>query len=1843
MMKKTFVVVLLLAIFASCKHEIVPVEEFTPYIAAFSGNIAEDDPIVIELQGESKLFTEGEINKKTQKKLNKIFRLSPSVKGSVGFKNARTVVFTPSTPLDRGKIYTVTATLSDLIETDKRHEKFVFNVKVENKIMMLHQDDIVFNDDNTVDVGLTLYCEGFMNDAGNKDKLVQQVVSAIKCKNFDGKLTVVYDETKDVFLITLKTIKQYKTAYTVSVKVEGNKLGFDGAVEENIQIPEQEIFRVYNTTFDQMNKNKIEVVFTKKLDEKQNIKGVVQIPEIQSFTTKISGNKIFIYFEEVKVAAINLKIFNTLKNNKGEKLEQSYTERIVLEQLKPQLKLIKSGNILPDGENLILPFKTVNLKAVDVKIIKIYKDNIMSFLQDNNLNGDYSLNRYAALLYTKTIIINMPKQNYGKWQNHSLDLAKIIKQEPGAVYRVTLSFKKEYSTYLCDGASLENSAVFDLSGITENEKNYWNKPLDYFDDYDNWYSWYNHYDNWSDYETAKENPCEVAYFTDNKISVATNLLSTNIGIIAKTNDDGKIWAATSNILTTEPMGGVTVTAYNYPLQKIAEAKTDGDGFALLDANNAYFIVASKDGQYSYLKLYYGEDNSLSKFDVGGKTIEKGLQGYIYGERGVWRPGDTVFLTFILNDRNNKLPENHPVTLEMKDAQGQFYTRMVKTQGINGFYTFAVPTKQEDGTGLWTATISVGGVRFIKNIRIETIKPNRLKVNLDLGRELIKSSDKEFNASLNVAWLTGATAGNLNTDIEVSFKEKKTVFKGYEKYNFNARGTEKYNWALTENVFEGKLDVTGNVAAKIKMPTLTDAPAMLTATFTTRVFEPGGDASTVSQSVTYSPYPTYIGINVNRKDDEYVFDMNKTRHFDLVVLSEIGKPQNIALKYQIFRIDWGWWWDNDDVYIANYANSHYYKPVAEGTKTTVNGKASIAFEPKDWGRYLIIVSDKNSGVTTTDIVYFDDPYWSRAGGDEAEGVKILSFKTDKKLYKVGETAVVVLPAAGDGKALLAIENGNTVLKREWVTVKKGVPTNYQVKITKDMAPNCYFHVSLLQPHSQTVNDLPIRMYGVVPISVEASNTKLEPVISLPEVIRPESEFTVKVSEKNSQSMTYTIAVVDEGLLDITNFKTPNAWLSFYSKEALGIKTYDMYDRVIGAFGGKFANAYSIGGDEELDESSSGNNQFANRFKPVVRVLGPFTLKSGSNSHKITLPLYVGSVRVMVVAGQDGAYGSAGKTAFVRNPLMTLSTLPRVMSVNEKISLPVNVFALEDNIKDVTISISTKNGLVKLDKNSQNVSFSKVGDKTVFFTVTTGSKTGIEKFVVSSSSAGSNGTHEEIEIDVRNPNPPAVTTETVTIEKGKSAELNYAMGIGKDDWLKLELSRIPPVNLSRRFDFLNNYSYCCSEQVTSKAMPLLFVHFFKELDNIEQANIKANVNVAIKTLYSRQNSDGGFVYWSGNSTSTAWVTTYAGIFLLKAKENGYPVSDNVLTNWKKYQRTLARNWSRRIGTGFEYDEYEQAYRLYSLAVAGVSELGAMNRLKESENLSVRAKWLLAAAYSLDGKNNIAEEILKNAATINLPKMSIYYYNSVIDESIVLMTMVELGKLSDALKQAKALSKRLNNEQYFTSQSTAYSLMAMASFANKASGNIAVNWAVNGKSQKKINSYKAVVEKTLDKNVRNGSISISNNSDGVIFATVSNKVTPLIDTFPEMSNKLKINYVYSDSKGNSISVKEMKQSSDFWVHIEVSNISTEYLENLALTYILPSGWEVLSTTNDALEYQDIRDDRVYSYFNLRSTTKKRVSIRLQATYCGEFTLPAIRCEAMYQPDVQVRTKAENVVVVR
>ena len=1194
--------------------------------------------------------------------------------------------------------------------------------------------------------------------------------------------------------------------------------------------------------------------------------------------------------------------------------------------------------------------------------------------------------------------------------------------------------------------------------------------------------------------------------------------------------------------------------------------------------------------------------------------------------------------------------------------------MISTQGTNGFYTFDVPTQADDPTGLWNAYVKVGGTAFHKSLRIETIKPNRLKITLALPT-ILQASSKDVYAPLTSSWLTGATASRLKAKVEMSLSKVNTQFKNYGQYLFNNPATDFTT--VRADVFNGVLDAEGRAGVNIQLPVATGAPGMLNATLTTRVFEPGGDASIYSQTVPFSPFTSYVGINLNQPKGKYI-ETDKDHVFDIVTVNDQGQPVNRSnLEYKIYRISWSWWWENGEESFGTYINNSSITPVASGNLQTTGGKASFKFRINypDWGRYLVYVKDRESGHATGGTVYIDWPDWrGRSNKTDPSGIKMLAFSLDKDSYEIGETATAIIPAAAGGRALVSLENGSTVLQQQWLEVSDQGDTKLTFKITPEMAPNVYLHISLLQPHAQTVNDLPIRMYGIAPVFVTNRQTILQPQIKMPEVLRPETDFNVTVSEKSGKPMTYTLAIVDDGLLDLTNFKTPDPWNEFYAREALGIRTWDMYDDVLGASGGRYSSLFSTGGDASLKPADAK----ANRFKPVVKFIGPFYLAKGKQqTHTLKLPMYVGSVRAMVVAGQDGAYGNAEKTAFVRTPLMLLSTLPRVLSTQEEITVPVNVFAMENQVKNVTVSLEASGAGVQITGNrQQSLTFDQPGDQLAYFTLKTGSKTGKATIHLTASGNGQQ-TKETIEIEVRNPNPVVTLRNSQWIEAGQEAELSYTLAgsSSANNQVQLEVSRIPSVDISRRFDFLYNYQHHCTEQLTSKALPLLFVSQFKAVDEQEAEKIKTNVQEAIRQIYARQLPNGGFVYWPGNAVADEWITSYTGMFLTLAQEKGYAVHPNVLNKWKRFQRAAAQNWrmpQEASNWQIWQSELQQAFRLYTLALAGAPEYGAMNRMKEQPGLSIQAKWRLAAAYALTGKMKPAGELVYNAETTVIPysSMNLIYGSSDRDEAMILETLILMKRDRDALQQAKKVSQNLAQENWFSTQSTAFALMAMGRLAKQLSGTLDFTWSWNGKQQPAVKSAKAVFEKEIATSPKSGTVSVKNQGKGALSVDLITRTQLLNDTLPAIADNIRLDVKYTDMAGSPISVEDIRQGTDFMSAVTLSNISgTSDYSNLALTHIIPSGWEIYnermivpeassSNSNEAntpessadkYTYKDIRDDRVLTYFDLRRGESKTFTVRLQATYAGNFILPAIQCEAMYDAAVQARTKAGRTTVSR
>ena len=1858
--------------FSSCKSnqkDIIPSAEYAPYVNAYTGGvISQNSTIRIELTQDQPMV---DLNQELK---DNPFSFSPSLKGKTYWVSNNTIEFVPEEgALKPGAFYEGTFRLGDFVDVDKKLEEFNFSFRVQERNFSIHTDPITVT--ATQPDQVTVTGEIRFSDVVKKEE-VEKMLTAGSEKNKSYPIEITQTDHPTRYVFSISQITKEAEDYQLEITAKGNPAGIDRTQNESILIPAKNSFRFLSAVRIDQPENGIEIIFSDPVSNTQDLKGLIDVPEVSSSIFQIKENKVFIYFEAGKQNKLTLNIHEGIRNRQDKPLGTSHSISFSELNLKPQVEMATSAAILPDSKSLIIPFRAVNLYAVDLSVIRIFENNVLMFMQNNSLSSANELRRSGRLVYKKTLwLAKDSSKDVHRWEDYSIDLAGLIHQEPGAIYRVILSFRQEYSAYPCGGSENKEMQFVDnkssdnltkVSGetLSEDDEAVWDTPETYY-----YYNGSVPMD-WSQYRwTERDNPCHPSYYMNSDRIAACNILASNLGMIVKRNSLNKLWIAVNNILDTKPVAKAQVTIYNFQLQPIGKGETNGEGLVEITPKGVPFIaVAEADKQKAYVRVVDGEEQSVSRFDVGGKDIQKGLKGFIYGERGVWRPGDTLHISFMLEDREKRIPDKHPVALEIYNPRGQFYTKMISTQGTNGFYTFDVPTQADDPTGLWNAYVKVGGTAFHKSLRIETIKPNRLKITLALPT-ILQASSKDVYAPLTSSWLTGATASRLKAKVEMSLSKVNTQFKNYGQYLFNNPATDFTT--VRADVFNGVLDAEGRAGVNIQLPVATGAPGMLNATFTTRVFEPGGDASIYSQTVPFSPFTSYVGINLNQPKGKYI-ETDKDHVFDIVTVNDQGQPVNRSnLEYKIYRISWSWWWENGEESFGTYINNSSITPVASGNLQTTGGKASFKFRINypDWGRYLVYVKDRESGHATGGTVYIDWPDWrGRSNKTDPSGIKMLAFSLDKDSYEIGETATAIIPAAAGGRALVSLENGSTVLQQQWLEVSDQGDTKLTFKITPEMAPNVYLHISLLQPHAQTVNDLPIRMYGIAPVFVTNRQTILQPQIKMPEVLRPETDFNVTVSEKSGKPMTYTLAIVDDGLLDLTNFKTPDPWNEFYAREALGIRTWDMYDDVLGASGGRYSSLFSTGGDASLKPADAK----ANRFKPVVKFIGPFYLAKGKQqTHTLKLPMYVGSVRAMVVAGQDGAYGNAEKTAFVRTPLMLLSTLPRVLSTQEEITVPVNVFAMENQVKNVTVSLEASGAGVQITGNrQQSLTFDQPGDQLAYFTLKTGSKTGKATIHLTASGNGQQ-TKETIEIEVRNPNPVVTLRNSQWIEAGQEAELSYTLAgsSSANNQVQLEVSRIPSVDISRRFDFLYNYQHHCTEQLTSKALPLLFVSQFKAVDEQEAEKIKTNVQEAIRQIYARQLPNGGFVYWPGNAVADEWITSYTGMFLTLAQEKGYAVHPNVLNKWKRFQRAAAQNWrmpQEASNWQIWQSELQQAFRLYTLALAGAPEYGAMNRMKEQPGLSIQAKWRLAAAYALTGKMKPAGELVYNAETTVIPysSMNLIYGSSDRDEAMILETLILMKRDRDALQQAKKVSQNLAQENWFSTQSTAFALMAMGRLAKQLSGTLDFTWSWNGKQQPAVKSAKAVFEKEIATSPKSGTVSVKNQGKGALSVDLITRTQLLNDTLPAIADNIRLDVKYTDMAGSPISVEDIRQGTDFMSAVTLSNISgTSDYSNLALTHIIPSGWEIYnermivpeassSNSNEAntpessadkYTYKDIRDDRVLTYFDLRRGESKTFTVRLQATYAGNFILPAIQCEAMYDAVVQARTKAGRTTVSR
>lgn len=1790
----------------------------------------------------------------------------PGVQGNVTFASAREIVLSPDKDLDAGRYYRFTVKPSGLVGMSNTLKSYEFVVQVQPRQFEINVGGLNADPKNEKQMVL----RGSLVSADVEAP--EQIEKALVASYLGKPLVIAWQHHADQrhHEFTVAGIERQDDTKSVALKWNGDPLGASTKGERAIEVPARNQFKVTQVQAMQSGAEQyVQVFFSDSLDPKQNLRGMVRLGAVAA-TERIEGNLLKIYPEKGIDGSVVVTLDAGISNAKGERLSGVSQHTVSFASAKPQVRFVGKGVILPENKVLSVPFEAVNVRAVRVTAFRVYENNIGQFLQVNKLDGAQELGRVGRFLWRKTIHLTQPDAN--RWSRYALDVTELFQKHPGGLFRLVVSVNRADSTYECPGAATETAPMeaplASEEDFNQREASSWDFAEEYFGA--------DGREDWQD----RENPCKNAYFRYGAtVRDSRNFIASNIGMVAKRDQRGRLLVVTTDLRTAKPLRGVKLTAMNFQNLPMETISTDGDGIANFKLAAApFYLLADKDGQKGYLKVSQGAALPMSHFDVGGEKVTAGLKGHIYGERGVWRPGDDIFLTFVLQDVQKSLPANHPVTLELRNPQGQLAQTLTNAAPVGSFYKFAMKTAEDAPTGDWSAKAILGGNTFSRTVKVEAIMPNRLKIDLDVGKGKLSGSTP-LRGKLSAQWLTGATAAGLKAEVKMRLVKAPTRFDRNADFVFDDPARE---FAVEpETIFEGTLDASGQTKIEHTGNPSKEAPGMLTASLTTRVFEPGGAFSINRQTAPFSPYNRYIGIKLPKGDvSRNMLLTDKPHTVEVASVSADGKPVSVkSIEVTLYKVEWKWWWDKSGDSLAQYAAASHASVVAQEKIDTTNGQGTWSFEIKypQWGRYLVRACDPVGGHCTGQTFYIDWPAWAgRAQEQAGPSASVLTFNADKEQYTVGDKAVIQLPEASQGRALMTVENGTGIVEARWIELERG-RTRFEVPITRAMSPNVYVGVTLIQPHAEKKNDRPIRLYGVIPLMVTDPETKLKPQLSAPAEWAPESKVAVEVSEANGREMTYTVAVVDEGLLGLTNFKTPELHEQFYKREALGVMTWDLFDDVAGAYGGELERLLALGGSDGIDAKEAKEDK--KRFPPVVKFLGPFKLKSGMKAkHELQLPPYVGAVRAMVVAGEAAAYGSAEKSVFVRQPLMLLPTLPRVVGPEEEVTVPVSIFVMDPSIKEVTLTLEADSQFQLVGGNTVKVAFAQPEEKLGLLRLKTAPRLGKGRlnFIATS---GTHRAQAEVFLEVRSPNPMTTRLQRKTLPPGESWETSVVPhGLQGTNVVTLEVSAVPPLDLERRLHYLIRYPHGCIEQLTSSAFPQLYLASLLKLEDARKKEIETNVHAAIERLRGFQQPNGAFAYWPGGfgaasnfDTRNAWSTNYAGHFLVEAGKLGYTVPASMQTDWLRFQKQAAQAWTAGSATPM----LDQAYRLYTLAAASQPEIGAMNRLRETRSLPSTARWMLAAAYKLAGMGDAALDIVKGDGVVfqDYSAPDATFGSRLRDAAIVLNSMVLLGQSDKVKPLVDEVSAQLASESWHSTQSVAYALMAMSKFVG---GGTVIDYTYERSVAGRVEKAKAGVpiDSTVLKDFpsQGAPVNVKNTSDRTLFATMVVRGIPKAGDDEASASGLSLDVDYRNSDGSAVDLAKLRQGQDVVADVSVKNTTPHRLDNIALTQMVPAGYEIhnermdgaetagkrsgeprragfffftdgsASATSGIVEHLDIRDDRVLRYFALKPGESINFKTRLTAAYLGRFYLPSLSVEAMYDATKHARIKGRWVEVV-
>ena len=1335
----------------------------------------------------------------------------------------------------------------------------------------------------------------------------------------------------------------------------------------------------------------------------------------------------------------------------------------------------------------------------------------------------------------------------------------------------------------------------------------------------------------------------------------------DLGLITK-QADNKIYVFTNSLKTADPVDGVSVSVYSVNNQLIGTGTTDKDGVAAVSYTKNEFsgfkpamVIAKTADDFNYLPFGNSRVNT-SRFDVGGKRNNpSGFDAYVYAERDVYRPGEKINFSVILRDEEWKSPGDVPLKLKFLLPNGKELKTLRKSLNEEGSMESSFDLSNSAITGSYILEVYTSNDVLLssKSFSVEEFVPDRIKVTTKLSRDFLKKGESA-QLSINAMNFFGPPAANRNYETEIQTKQKNFSSEKFSNYNFSLTNQTSF---FDKQLSNGVTDAEGNASLNYSVPETYSNMGALQTNFYTTVFDETGRPVSRLTKVDIFTQDIFFGI---KQDWSYYFPLNQVMKMQLVAVNKDGNAVNGMARIVVVKHEYRTVLTKSGSYFR-YESQKQDKNLSD-QQLNIGSNTQFSFVPRTPGDYEVRVYARGANSYVSRNFYSYGSYGMSNSSFDVSKEGNIDIEIDKKSYETGDKIKALFKTPFSGKMLVTLET-DQLLFHQYVEVSNRT-ASLEFPLNASHVPNVYITATLIKPHE--VSDIPLTVaHGFKNVSVEEKSRRI--VMSLVAQKSVRSRTHQKVQVKASAGSYVTLAAVDNGVLQISDFKTPDPYDYFYQKKALGITAYDMYPLL---FDEVRARLSSTGGDGEGNMDKRANPMPAKRIK-VVSYWGGIRKADGNGvaEFEFDVPQFSGELRLMAVAYKGKSFGASDQTMTVADPIVISTALPRFLSPGDTVNVPVTLTNTTAKATNVSAMIKLAGPLKLVGSSTQSVSLPAKTEGRAEFRIVADNVINVGKITVTVDGMGEKFM-DATDISVRPPSTLQKYTGAGSVAGGSSQKLN----IGNSDLLpgsvnySIVISRSPVLELGSLLRSLVQYPYGCTEQTVSAAFPQLYYGDLADLmqsrnSNENKQNANSNIMEAIRKIKMRQLYNGAVTLWDGEGKEDWWTTIYSAHFLLEAKKAGFDVDNsllntmlNYINNKLKSRQTIIYYYNRDQNK--KIAPKEVAYSLYVLAMADRTNVPSMNYYKANANLlALDSRYLLAASYALAGDKRSFSAMLPSSFSgeESVPQSGGSFYSDVRDEGIALSSLLEVdpGNAQVPL-MAKHLSMKLKSRNWLSTQEKAFAFLALGKQARSSNASsVTAEVRVNGKSVGIIDATHGSLQVPLD-NAGMPVVELITKGNGRLYYNWETQGISTTGSYKEEDSYIKVRKQFYDRNGQVINNNTFKQNELVVVGITLERSFNTVIENIVITDILPAGFEIENPRTKEIPGMDwiknavaptaldVRDDRIH-FFVDAYTSKQTYYYAVRAVTPGSFKLGPVNADAMYNGEYHSYNGAGIVRVIR